>query len=281
MTTTRLRYGLYLPAWGPLAEPAVLIDLAVRAEAAGWDGLFLWEHTLADGPLPVTDPWVALGALATATSRILLGTMVTPLSRRRPWVVARQAGTVSRLSGGRCVLGVGIGADDHGDFSRFGEAATVRERAARTDEGLAVIRALWAGTPYSNAGPHHRVDLPEGTPEPHRIPVWVAGTLPALRSAPRAARHDGLVLLGRDGTATPANVELARAALPADRPFDIVLCGNTSTAWADAPRVDLSGMAAAGLTWWLESLMHWDPLDLTHHVVDAGPEAIRAASRSR
>src|ERR1700754_99813 len=96
-----VRFGLYLPAFGPLADPAALVELAGRAEAAGWDGAFLWEHVLADGPVAVSDPWVALGAMATATSRVLLGTMVSPLPRRRPWVLARQAGTLSRLSGGR------------------------------------------------------------------------------------------------------------------------------------------------------------------------------------
>jgi alkanesulfonate monooxygenase SsuD/methylene tetrahydromethanopterin reductase-like flavin-dependent oxidoreductase (luciferase family) len=270
-----MRHGLYLPTFGPLADPAALLELAVRAEAAGWDGVFLWEHVLAESPIPVADPWVALGAMASATSRIRLGTLISPVPRRRPWVLARQAGTVSRLSGGRCLLGIGIGADDYGDFSRFGEHVTVAQRAAMTDEAMEIVTAMWAGSAHAG-GRHYEVDLPAGPPEPHRIPVWVAGTLPHVRSAHRAAKFDGLVLLGGDGRATPENVEIARTALrangvPDERPFDIVVTGNASAAWADAPHVDLTGLAEAGTTWWMESLIHFDPLAETMRVVDAGP----------
>ncbi|HEX3647663.1 MAG TPA: LLM class flavin-dependent oxidoreductase [Pseudonocardiaceae bacterium] len=278
-----MRHGLYLPPFGPLADPAVLVDLAVRAEAAGWDGVFLWEHVLGDGTIAVADPWVALGAMASATSRVLLGTLVSPVPRRRPWVLARQAGTVSRLSGGRCVLGVGIGADDYGDFSRFGEPGSDRDRAALTDEALAIMDAVWAGRPHVADG-RYQVDLPAGVPEPHRIPVWVAGTLPHVRSAHRAVRRDGLVLLGMN--ATPDQVAGARNTLRAngladDRPFDVVLTGNASAAWPEAPSVDLAGFADAGMTWWMESLSHYDPLALTLRVVDAGPAAVTAASPPR
>jgi alkanesulfonate monooxygenase SsuD/methylene tetrahydromethanopterin reductase-like flavin-dependent oxidoreductase (luciferase family) len=273
------RYGVYLPTFGPFADPAVLVEVAGRAKAAGWDGVFLWEHVLGDGPLEVADPWVGLGAMAAATSRIRLGTLVSPLARRRPWVLARQAGTLSRLSGGRCVLGVGLGADDYGDFSRFGDVPTVAERAARADEALEIMAAMWAGTAYR----HGRVDLPVGVAEPHRIPVWVAGTLPGLRAARRAARQDGLVLLGFGGRATPDTVAhaldvLRAGGVPADRPFDVVLAGNASAAWPDSPAVDVAALAGAGMTWWIESLMHHDPLELTLRVIDAGPEAVRAAS---
>jgi alkanesulfonate monooxygenase SsuD/methylene tetrahydromethanopterin reductase-like flavin-dependent oxidoreductase (luciferase family) len=273
VSLTSVRFGLYLPPFGPLADPVALVELARRAEMAGWDGVFLWDHVLADGPIAVADPWVVLGAMATATSRVLLGTMVSPLPRRRPWVLARQAGTVSRLSGGRCVLGVGLGADEYGDFSRFGEQTDIGVRAAMTDEALEIIGEVWAGRPFSHQGPHYRVELPAGTPEPHRIPVWVAGTLPEVRSAHRAARFDGAVLLG---TTTPETVARAVNALGANesRPFEVLLTGNASPAWDNPPDVDLGALAEAGMTWWVESLIHYDPLDLTMRVVDAGPPAL-------
>src|SRR4051794_4281352 len=110
-----IRYGVYLPPFGPLGDPADLVDLAVRAEAAGWDGVFLWDHVLPARP-PIADTWTVLGAIAQATERVLIGPMVTPLPRRRPWVVARQASTVSRLSRGRLVFGAGLGSDESGDF---------------------------------------------------------------------------------------------------------------------------------------------------------------------
>jgi alkanesulfonate monooxygenase SsuD/methylene tetrahydromethanopterin reductase-like flavin-dependent oxidoreductase (luciferase family) len=276
---TSVRFGLYLPPFGPLADPTALVELARRAEVAGWDGVFLWDHVLADGPIAVADPWVVLGAMATATSRVLLGTMVSPLPRRRPWVLARQAGTVSRLSGGRCVLGIGLGADEYGDFSRFGEQTDIGVRAAMADEALEIIGAVWAGRPFSHQGPHYRVELPAGTPEPHRIPVWVAGTLPEVRSAHRAARFDGAVLLGPAGTTTADSVARAVQTLsadesPRDRPFEVLLTGNASAAWDEPSDVDLGGLADAGMTWWVESLIHYDPLDLTMEVVDAGPPSL-------
>ena len=77
----RVRYGLYLPPFGPFGDPVVLVDLAVRAEAAGWDGIFLWDHLVYQG-MPIADPWTTLAAIAQATRRVRLGPMVTPLPRR-------------------------------------------------------------------------------------------------------------------------------------------------------------------------------------------------------
>jgi alkanesulfonate monooxygenase SsuD/methylene tetrahydromethanopterin reductase-like flavin-dependent oxidoreductase (luciferase family) len=231
---------------------------------------------LGDGPIAVADPWVTLGAMAGATSRVLLGTMVSPLPRRRPWVLARQAGTLSRLSNGRCVLGIGLGADDYGDFSRFGDEPDLASRARMTDEALLIIDAVFSGAAMKHEGRYYHVDLPEGIAEPHRIPVWVAGRLPEVRSARRAARRDGVMLIGSDLEPKPEQIAGAVAALRAnglaeDRPFDIAVAGNASQAWGEPKNVDLAGLAQAGATWWMESLIHYDPLDLSLAVVDAGP----------
>ena len=86
-----------------------MAELARVAERSGWDGFFVWDHIYFFAGNPVGDPWVQLAAVADATERLRIGTMVTPLPRRRPWVVARQAVTLDRLSDGRFVLGVGIG----------------------------------------------------------------------------------------------------------------------------------------------------------------------------
>lgn len=271
-----LRCGLYLPPFGPLADPAALVDLARRAEIAGWDGVFLWEHVLGGGPIEVVDPWVTLGAMACATNRVLLGTMVSPLPRRRPWVLARQAGTVSRLSNGRCVLGVGLGTDENGDFSRFGDESNLATRAGMTDEALRVIDAVWSGKATEHHGRHYHADLPEGVAEPHRIPVWVAGQLPEVRSAHRAARRDGVMLIGPSQEPEPEQIAAAVQTLRAnglseERPFDIAVAGNASHAWEEPKHVDLAGLAEAGATWLMESLIHYDPLEMTLGVVDAGP----------
>jgi alkanesulfonate monooxygenase SsuD/methylene tetrahydromethanopterin reductase-like flavin-dependent oxidoreductase (luciferase family) len=187
LTENSLRYGVYLPPFGPSGHPAVLVDLAVRAEAAGWDGVFLWDHVVSDA-MPIADPWTTLGAIAQATERVLLGPTVTPLPRRRPWVVARQASTVSRLSGGRLILGAGLGSDESGDFSRFGEPAGPRARSAMLDEGLDVVRAIWSGRPYGHDGRHYQVTLDEAPAEPHPIPIWIASSA----GHPQVARRAGL-----------------------------------------------------------------------------------------
>ena len=266
---------MYLPAFGPFGDPAVLAELAARAEASGWDGVFLWDH-LVRADLPVADAWTSLAAMAQATRALRLGPMVTPLARRRPWVVARQAATVSALSGGRLILGTGLGSDESGDFSRFGEPSDRRVRAAMYDEGLAVVRAVWSGQPFRHDGQHYQVTLDQGRPVPYPIPVWVASSTGNPRVIRRAVRCDG-IFPDTHGQAPAAaeirdlRAELARAGLPAGHPFDIAVAGNASPAWRESFQVDLAGLADAGMTWWLESLIHFDPLELSLEIVDAGP----------
>lgn len=183
-----MRFGVYLPPFGPFGDPNVLVELAVRAEAAGWDGVFLWDHVLTDA-MPIADPWTTLAAIAHATDDLLLGPMVTPPARRRPWVVARHASTVSRLSRGRLVVGTGVGVDESGDFSGFGEPADLATRSAMLTEGLEVMRAMWAGEALEHSGTHYQVNIAATEPEPHRIPLWMASSThhPRASGVPRAA----------------------------------------------------------------------------------------------
>src|ERR671917_2564717 len=144
-----MRRGLFLPIFDELADPATLARLAARAEARGWDGVFVFDHVLYRPPVvAATDPWIALAAMAVATERIELGPMVTPLARRRPWIVARQAVAIDQLSGGRVVLGLGLGLDTSGgELSRFGEEVDDRRRGGLLDEGVGVLARLLSGVP--------------------------------------------------------------------------------------------------------------------------------------
>ena len=94
-----MRYGVYVPNFGPYGDARVLADLAYDAEIAGWDGFFLWDQvsktTLTPAVDPMVDPWIAFAAIALRTRTILLGPLVTPLPRRRPWMVARNCITGS------------------------------------------------------------------------------------------------------------------------------------------------------------------------------------------
>lgn len=278
MNDTPLRYAVYLPPFGPFGDPSVLVELAVRAEAAGWDGVFLWDHLVTDA-MPIADPWTTLGAIAQATSRILLGPTITPLPRRRPWVVARHASAVSRLSGGRLVVGTGLGTDESGDFSSFGEETDAGVRAARLTEGLDLVRAMWAGKAIDHVGEHYRVRLPATDPEPHHIPVWMASSTNHPNVIRRAAGCDGIFPNPDDHQVEPDEVArvldaLHGAGLPAERDFAVAIRGNASPVWDNPHEIDVRGLHQAGMTWWMESLIHFDPLDLSMRVVDAGPPRI-------
>ena len=133
-----MRYSLNLPNGGACADARTLAELAHDAEEAGWDGVFLEDYILYQGVsgTPTFDPWVALAAMALRTNRILLGTDVTPLPRRRPWKLARETVTLDHLSNGRLVLGVGLGDSPETSFTHFGEVTDTRQRARMLDEAL-------------------------------------------------------------------------------------------------------------------------------------------------
>jgi alkanesulfonate monooxygenase SsuD/methylene tetrahydromethanopterin reductase-like flavin-dependent oxidoreductase (luciferase family) len=143
-----MKYAFDTPQFGAYADPRLLAQLAHEAEDAGWDAFFLWDHIQVGWPDAVADPWIALAAIAIATSRILIGPIVTPLYRRHPWKVARETVTLDHLSGGRVVLGVGLGDDVFGEIRTFDGPMDPRTRAAMLDEGLAVLLGLWSAEKF-------------------------------------------------------------------------------------------------------------------------------------
>src|SRR5918994_3738575 len=167
------RYGVSVPNFGVGVDARAIAELAREAEEGGWEGFFLWDHLLAfsPGPVPVVDPWVALTAVALSTSRVWLGPMVTPLPRRRPAKLARETASLDHLSGGRLILGVGIGAMPY-EYDYLGEEADTRVRGAMLDEGLEVLTGLWSGEPFGHHGEHYRVagDPPRARMAGHLLP---------------------------------------------------------------------------------------------------------------
>jgi alkanesulfonate monooxygenase SsuD/methylene tetrahydromethanopterin reductase-like flavin-dependent oxidoreductase (luciferase family) len=153
-----MKFAVDISPAGPWGDPRTLAELAALAERSGWDGVFLEDYVFYPGGLDTYDPWVTLAAIALATERIRLGTMITPLPRRRPWKVAAEAMTVDRLSGGRMILGVGSGDPASVDMTRLGEAEAARTRAAMLDEALEVIDGLWRGEPLSFEGANYSLD---------------------------------------------------------------------------------------------------------------------------
>jgi alkanesulfonate monooxygenase SsuD/methylene tetrahydromethanopterin reductase-like flavin-dependent oxidoreductase (luciferase family) len=285
-----MRFAVDVPNFGDFADPRVVADLARRAEEAGWDGLFVWDHVTHRKELrrAIADPWVLLTAAALATERIRLGTMVTPVARRRVSKLAREVTTLDRLTGGRMILGVGLGAPIPDEFGSFGEPTDPKVLAARLDEGLTALNLLWSGEPVTFRGEHVVVEDVEFLPTPvqrPRVPVWVGGEWPARPPMRRAARWDGAVPILLSGpprrprqpdAATVREIcgfltgQRAAAGLHGE-PFDLVISGMSPAAPAAA--ADLVGsLAEAGATWWREG--RWDDLERAEPMVrrvDQGP----------
>jgi alkanesulfonate monooxygenase SsuD/methylene tetrahydromethanopterin reductase-like flavin-dependent oxidoreductase (luciferase family) len=226
--------GIFVAPFDELSEPRRVAELAARAEQAGWDGFFIWDHVAYRAPVTaVADPWVTLAAVATATERVRIGALVTPLARRRPHQLARETVTLDRLSGGRLVFGAGLGSDRTGEFdpAHFGEEGDPRARAVLLDEGLDRLDAYWQG---------------EFEPRPvqrPRIPVWVAARWPHRRPLARAARWDGLFPIDLPGPEALAELAGEVAALRGSGPYDLV--AEVPTGTDPAPWIE------AGATWCL------------------------------
>jgi probable F420-dependent oxidoreductase len=260
-----MQFGLIVQMTGSLGYPQPLVRLARAAEAAGWDGFFIWDifGGESDAPTPVVDPWIALAAIAATTERIRIGTMVTPLPRRRPWKLAREAASLDQLSGGRLILGVGIGTPPE-EFARFGEEPDDRVRAEMLDEGLEVLTGLWSGEPFSYSGRHYRVReatlLPRPVQQP-RLPIWVGGTWPRKPPFRRAARWDGVFPGSPRGNLTLDEVRemmaFIRSQRTAETPFDVMVGGDVPFDDPARARAILAEYADAGVTWWVEGVGDW------------------------
>jgi len=252
-----VKFGLTIPNLGEYADPALLADLAAEGEQAGWDGVFVWDHLVyrRDPVYAVTDPFVALAAMACATSRVWLGPLVTPLARRRPAVVARQMTSLQQLAGPRVLLGVGLGTPPDVEFEALGDDPDPRVRGERLDEALEIITALWSGQHVDLTGRHFVARDVTFRPAPTApIPIWVAGRAP--RPWRRAARYDGVFPLTEDSTASPELISevvevCRRAGAGEDRPFEVVAEGRS-----EGPHDVEQARAyeAAGATWYLEHI---------------------------
>jgi alkanesulfonate monooxygenase SsuD/methylene tetrahydromethanopterin reductase-like flavin-dependent oxidoreductase (luciferase family) len=285
-----MRFAVDVPNFGDFADPRLFADLARRAEEAGWDGLFVWDHVThsKQARRQIADPWVLLTAAALATQRIRLGPMITPVPRRRVSKLAREVTTLDRLTGGRMILGVGLGAPVPDEYGTFGEPTDLRLLAAHLDEGLEALNLLWSGEPVTFRGEHVVVDdvafLPTPVQRP-RVPIWVAGIWPAKAPMRRAARWDGAVPIvpetdgGNSRRPDPAAVAQVREFLDASRaaagresdPFDLVIRGTTPADPAAAADL-VAPLAAVGATWWEEcDPDHLEQAASMFRRVDQGP----------
>jgi alkanesulfonate monooxygenase SsuD/methylene tetrahydromethanopterin reductase-like flavin-dependent oxidoreductase (luciferase family) len=281
----------------PYATEREFADLARLGEERGWDGVFGWEA------LYGIDAWVQLGAAAMVTDRIRLGTLLTPASRHRPWDLASAVGSVDRLSGGRAVMSVGLGALHEG-WLAFEDDEGRAVRARKLDECLAIYAGLLgqgqAGGTFAYEGEFYRARpnsfmLPPPTPQRPHPPVWVVGA-PApggrrQRSLERAARWQGVIpAIQSPQDGAPKSVESfaavveavralrARAGLPWEG-YDVVIEADSWGSFTSLEPAEPAAWEQAGATWWVESW--WDlpqgPEGLAElrRRVEAGPPASR------
>ena len=266
-----MQYGFVIEGGDPLG----ITELTQEAEAAGWDGIFIADAIDIgfpnSPPLPWFDPWVVLAAMAMRTERIRIGTLITPVSRRRPWKLARETVTLDHLSNGRLIFGVGLGAaNDDGGFFKVGEAIDLKTRAQRLDEGLAILAGLWTGRPFSFSGEHYDVKemtlLPAPVQTP-RIPVWVPGVWTKEKSMQRTLQWDGIIpqkyksMQRMTADEVRELKEYVVKHRSSSEPFDIVVGGTTPGGNRKRAAKVVGEFEKAGATWWLESAMvSWNKL---------------------
>src|SRR5258708_3762793 len=264
MQEVLMHFAVSVPNLDYYADARMLAGLAQDAEEAGWDGFFIWDHIAVTWTIKVIDPWIALTAIALTTRSIRFGPMVTPLHRRSPWKVARESASLDNLSGGRLILGVGLGTWPQ-EFEYLCEALDLKVRAAMLDEGLEVLTGLWSGKPFSYSGKCYKVQESVFLPPPlqsPRIPIWVAGTWPIKAPFRRAARWDGVQPIGQNlelnEMMSPGQIRdmvtYIKAYRDSDTPFDIVHGGMTSGKDLSRDADIVAAYASAGVTWWLEGI---------------------------
>ena len=263
-----MRFSVNLPNFGDFADPRAVATVAVEAEEAGWDAVFVWDHVVHDKQArrgqPFGDPWILLAAAAIATSRIKLGTLLTPVARRRPEQLARLLGTLDGLTGGRMIFAAGLGGPIEDEYGSFGDTTDPVVLAERLDEGLDPLARYWSGESVNHDGRHYQVRdvalLPATVQRP-RPPIWIGGFWPHRAPMRRAARWDGAVPLfidARHGHVPP--IDQVRDLVgyvnqhreDADvRPFEIVL-GGATPGNPDKARDVIAPLAEVGATWWDE-----------------------------
>lgn len=261
-----MKYGIVFP-WGDARTAA---NFACEAENAGWDGFFVWEGVWSE------DAWVMLAACAMTTKEIRIGTLLTPVSRRRPHKLASETASVDRLSNGRLILSVGLGAPhDLSGWKEFGEITDRKTRAERVDESLEILTRLWKGEAFEYRGKHFRAKIPIfSQPLPPvqtpRIPIWVVGAVNREKSLRRALKYDGLLptLVPDAGEITPefgnsftpeqlrAAIDWINARREISTPIDVIVEHETSGDNRDEAREILKPWIQAGATWHIEALWH-------------------------
>jgi hypothetical protein len=256
-----MKYGAALP-YGSARSTA---NLAQLAEQAGWDGVYLGDAIWCE------DPMICLTAVAMVTSRIRIGTMIIPVPLRRPWKLASESIALDHLSNGRLTLGLGAGAVWMGWQAFPDEPTNTKTRAEMLDETIDILDLLYQRKPFDYDGKHYHLRLtlldemyypPKPVQQP-RIPLWVPGIWPRMKSMRRILKCDGLLpqkmnTKGEFEQVTPNDLRQMKTYIDANRtltkPFDIVVDGKTGDLDRAQQKDKLQKWADAGATWWIEGM---------------------------
>ncbi len=164
------------------AEPGWWLESADRLDAAGYAGIWGWDHFMGRGDktVPVIEAWTILAMAAARTSNVTVAPFVLNVMNRHPAVVARMASTLQVASGGRLVLGIGIGGAPK-EHEAYGiDFPDAPERVARLEEAVAVMRALWTGGPITRDSPYYPLRDAYAHPVPDPPPpIIIGGETPA------------------------------------------------------------------------------------------------------
>ena len=256
-----MKFGLSLP----YNEARIVAQLSKLAEETSWDGVFLGDYIWCE------DPMIALAAAAMTTSRIRLGTMVTPVPLKSPWKIASESVALDRLSDGRLILGLGTGAVWMGWQSFPDEVTDAKARAEMLDETIDILTLLYQRKQFDYDGKHYHLKLtlmderhyPTKPIQQPRIPLWAPVHWPRKKSMQRILKCDGLFAEkrspdGKPAEVTPKDVREMKAFVNANRtltsPFDIVVSGKTNDPATSQRKDVILPWLEAGATWWIEGL---------------------------
>ena len=173
--TTSLPIGVVIRTIG--GDPATWLDSVRLLEKAGYAGVWAWDHLMGPPPgQPVVEAWTILSMAAAVTHRVTVGTFVANVMNRHPAVLARMASTLQRASGGRLIVGFGVGAET-GEHAAYGmDYPPIAERAVRLEEAVEVMRALWKGGPVTRESRTYPLSEAIALPVPEPPPrIIVAG----------------------------------------------------------------------------------------------------------
>lgn len=260
-----MKHGFFFAPFGELSNPLKTAEVAAQAEASGYDGIYLWDHILRPETTQVGEAWIALAAIAMSTETVKLGPLVTPLPRRRPQIVAKQAIALDLLSKGRLILGVGLGVDTAGELSKFSEVLNLKTRAEMTTEAIKIVRGFLSGKEFTVHGEHLSASQVLSGPvgfSDRSIPLWSATRTTKRAPLQRAASLDGLFPIEEAVANLDQTVELIHQILDPRKDFEIAV--------RDSDLDVIPGDAAQlGVTWLLRSL----PPETTYD------QAMKVASR--